>query len=185
ESWNGHLAEVVERVHHDEPASPEDGDAMCDTLHLGEAVGREEDRPAASRNLCEQCMEASLDERIEACDGLIQDEQLGVVHECLNQTELLAVTRRQLANRAVEGGLEALGELVARTPVDSAAKVGEVVEDLSPAQLRIESRLAGKEADPSADLEAPGACVEAEDLRGAGSRRNQVEEQTHRRRLAR
>ena len=68
-------------------------------------------------------MEALLDERVEARDRLVEDQQLRLVHERLDETELLAIARRELADRAVELGVEASGELVAQAPVDAAAEL--------------------------------------------------------------
>ena len=65
-------------------------------------------------------MEAALDERVEPGDRLVEDQQLGLVHERLDQPELLAVAGRQLVDRPVQLRAEALGQLVAQPPVDAA-----------------------------------------------------------------
>ena len=52
-------------------------------------------------------------ERVEAAGRLVEDEQLGPVHERLHDPDLLAVPLRELADRAVEDAVEALAELVA------------------------------------------------------------------------
>ena len=110
-------------------------------------------RPCAS-DLREQRVEALLDERIEAGDGLVEDQELGLVHERLDEAELLAVAGRELAQRPVELGVEAVDELVAHPPVDAAAELCQVVEHRRTRELRVEREVAGQEPDPAADLEA-------------------------------
>ena len=87
-------------------------------------VRGQEHRAALRGDLAEQRVEALLHQRVEPGDRLVEDQQLRLVHERLDQPELLAVARRELAHRAVELGVEALGQLVADPPVDAAAQLG-------------------------------------------------------------
>ena len=73
----------------------------------------EEDGPPLRGDLPEERVKALLDERIEPRDRLVEDQQLGLVHERLDQAELLTVTRRQLADPPVEIGVEPLCKRVA------------------------------------------------------------------------
>ena len=81
----------------------------------------QEHRPPGGRHLGEQRVEALLYQRVEAGDRLVENEQLGLVHERLDQAELLAITGRELVHRAVELGVEALSEAIAHAAVDAAA----------------------------------------------------------------
>ena len=129
-------------------------------------------------------MKALLHERIEPRDRLIQNQQLGIVHERLYEPELLAIPGRQLTDRPPEVSLEPLGERESSLAADAAADLGQVVEDLSARQLRVERELTRQKADPTADLETVGAAVEAENRSSPRSRPDQVEQEAHRRRLA-
>ena len=113
ESLHRDLAEVLQCVDDDESPLAEDGEPMGDPLHLRQGVGREEHRATLGTDLFEEGVEALLHERVEARDRLVKDQQLRLMHERLHETELLAVTGRQLAYRPVEVGVEALGECVA------------------------------------------------------------------------
>ena len=87
-------------------------------------------------------------------DRLVQDQQLGLVHERLDQAELLPVAGRQLAYGAIEIGVEALDQRVTDARIDPAPQLREVVEHGPSRQLRIQREIAGQKADPAADLEA-------------------------------
>ena len=82
-------------------------------------------------------------------------------------------------------GVEAFGERVAHRAVDTAAELGQVVQHRRAAQRRVEGEVAGQEADPPPDLQAVRPAVETEQRRRPGGRLDQVEQQPHRRRLAR
>ena len=185
QALDGDLAEVLERVDDHEPALAEDRQAVGDALDLRQGVRGQEHRAALGADLAEERVKALLHEGIQTGDRLIQDQQLGFVHEGLDQSELLSVAGRQLADRAIEIGVEALGQGVAHARVDSTAELREVVEHHPPGQLRVHRQITGQEADPSADLEAVLAHVEPEHPSRARGRPDQVQQQSHRGRLAR
>ena len=99
---------------------------MGDALDLGQRVGREEHGAALGADLAQQRVEAPLHERIEAGDRLVEDQQLRLVHERLDQAELLPVAGRELVHGPIEIGVEALHQRVAdtrgSTPPRSAAR---------------------------------------------------------------
>ena len=103
----------------------------------------QEDRAALSSDLTEQDVKALLHQRVEPSDGLIQDQQLGLVHECLNQAELLPVPRRQLSNRTIEIGIKPFRERVAHPRINPASELRKVVEHDPPGQLRIQNQIPG------------------------------------------
>jgi hypothetical protein len=110
-------------------------------------------------------MEALLHQRVETGDRLVQDQQLGVVHERLDQADLLAIAGRELANRTLKLGVKTLRERVPEAAIDTPAKFCEVVEHLSPGQLRVKREIAGEKADSGANLQALLARVEPEHRR--------------------
>ncbi len=93
--------------------SAKDRQPVGHALDLRQGVRGEEHRAALGADLAEQRVKALLHERIETGDRLVQDQQLGLVHERLDQAELLSVAGRQLADRAIEIGVEPLGQRVA------------------------------------------------------------------------
>ena len=118
-------AQVLERVDHDEPPARRIA-TRCATRSTSDSVCEERNtvRPCA-RDVAQQRVEALLDERIEPGDRLVEDQQLRLVHERLDQPELLAVAGRELADRPVELGFEALRQRVAQprsTPPRSSAR---------------------------------------------------------------
>jgi hypothetical protein len=130
-------------------------------------------------------VEALLNQRIKPRDRLVENQQLGLVHERLDEAELLAVTRRQLAYSPVEVGIEALCKLFAKPPVDTTPQVRQVVEHRRSAQHRVERELAWQEADPTSDLEAVRPTVQPKQRRRPRGRPDEVEQQPHRCRLSR
>jgi hypothetical protein len=59
-------------------------------------------------------VELLLHERVEPAGRLVEHEQLGFVHERLDQADLLLVALRQVAHRSAEVDAEAVGEAVDR-----------------------------------------------------------------------
>ena len=137
---HGDRPKVLERVDGDQAPAPQDRDAVGDPLDLRQRVRGEEDRPPLRDDLPEQRVEALLHQRVEPGDRLVEDQQLRLVHERLDQPELLAVARRELVHGAVQLRVEALRQRVADPAVDSAAQLGEEVEHRRAGQLRVAAR---------------------------------------------
>ena len=110
---DGDRPEVLERVDGDQAPAPQDRHAVGHALDLRQRVRGEEDGPALRDDLPEQRVEALLHQRVEPGDRLVEDQQLRLVHEGLDQPELLAVAGRELAHRAVQLRVEALRQRVA------------------------------------------------------------------------
>ena len=87
-------------------------DPVGEPLHLVELVGREEHGPSLGDGLADEPLELVLHQRIEAGGRLVEDQQLGPVHERQHQADLLPVALRQLPRRTIENDLEALDQLV-------------------------------------------------------------------------
>ena len=112
----GARAEVVDGVDEVEPALPDQADAIGDVLYLGEDVRGEEDRAAALGGLGDELVERLLHERVEAARRLVEDEQVGIVHERLDEPDLLPVSAGELLDPAVEVEVEPFREGVAPAP---------------------------------------------------------------------
>ena len=83
----------------------------------------EEHRPSLGGDLAHHRLELTLHQRVESCAGLVHDQHRGSVHEGLDESYLLPVAGRQIADLLRQVGIEALGELVDVVPVDAAAQV--------------------------------------------------------------
>ena len=88
--------------------------------------------------------ELLLHERVQAARGLVEHEQLGVVEERLDQADLLPVAARELARRAVEVRVEALGQLGGRPEPRDAAHGGTEAHELAAGHARVARELAGR-----------------------------------------
>ncbi len=132
-------------------------------------------RPSLRADLTEQRVKALLDERIEPRSRLVENQQLGLVHERLDQPELLPVPGGELPHLPVEIRVEALSERVAHAPVDAPAQPREIVEHRASGQLRIERQVTRQEADAPVNLDAVAPRIEPEHPRGARSRPDQIE----------
>ena len=86
----------------------------------------EEDRAAALALLGDERDGLLLHQRVQAARRLVEDQQLGLVEGGLHEADLLAVATRQLAQRAVEVRLEALGQRVRAADAAQAAQAAEI-----------------------------------------------------------
>jgi hypothetical protein len=167
---DGDVAKVLQRVDDHQPTLAQDRDPVGDALDLGEGVRGQKHGAASSAGLGEQPMETLLHERIKAGDRLVQDQQFRLMHERLNQAELLAVAGRQLTNRRVELRVETHSQRVTDAPIDPTPEVGKVVEDVRTGELWVEREIAGKETNPATDLKAVLSGVESEHRSAARGR---------------
>ena len=74
-----------------ETAVPDDPHAVADAFDLGHHVGAQEDRGATLALLLDHGEERLLHERIQTLRGFVQDQEVGPVHERLDQADLLLV----------------------------------------------------------------------------------------------
>ena len=63
-------------------------------------------------NLGDQGLELLLEERVEACRGFVEDQQLRFVHEGIHEPDLLSVARRVLLDPAIEIEVEPVERFV-------------------------------------------------------------------------
>ena len=139
---------------------------------------------AGRRGLAHEQAELVLQQRIEPARRLVEDEQLGTVHERLHEPELLAVALRELADRPVEHDTEALDERVPQPRIDRSAETGEGSELLVAREPVVQAQVAGQVADAPAGGDAVAAAVEPEHERLTFGGPNHVEQQPDRRALA-
>ena len=128
--------------------------------------------------------ELVLEERVQTGGRFVEDQQVGAVHERQHEADLLPVALGQRVDRAVQLGVEALGELVAVAAVAQAADRGEPVQVLAPGQPsgRARVRPAGsRRGGGSATLSRDGS--RPEDAHAARCRSVQTEQQSDRGRL--
>ncbi len=140
-------------------------------------------RPVVTR-LADEPEERLLDERVEARRRLVEDEQVRPVLERDDQPDLLLVALRVLLEPAARVEVERLDQLRDVGLVHAAAQVPEVGDGLRARQPVVQVELAGQVADALVDRDRVGGRLDAEDLGPPGGRPDEVEQDTHRRRLA-
>ena len=144
----------------------------------------EQNGAALVADLGQQLVEVALNERVQAGDRFVEDQQLGVVHERLDEPELLPVAGRQLPNRPVELGVEALGELGDAAGPDVAVQPREEAEHRRAGQQGVETEVPGQVADAPPQREPAAGDVVPEQPRAARCWRGEPEQQAHGRTLA-
>ena len=97
----------------DDPPVREHGDLVCGLLDLAEHVRTQQHGLPGTLRLADHLQELPLHQRIEAAGGLVEDEQLGPVHERLDQPDLLLVALRQGAHGSRQVDPESVGQLAA------------------------------------------------------------------------
>src|SRR5690606_40426420 len=123
-------------------------------------------------------------QRVEAARRLVEDQELGLVHERLEQPPLLPVALRQAADLLVEIEVESLGETFDAVPADATAEVPQVGQELACRLVPVDREVARQVSDTPSQLHALGAGIEPQhgDLAGVGA--EEVQEEAYRRRLA-
>ena len=119
------FAQALDRVDVDQPSRADDPDAVGDVLHLVERVRRDEDRSPVGRRLAQERSNLRLEQWVEAGRGLVENDEVGAVHERLDDADLLAVPFRKLADGAIEVDVESRAECVAERLVDASTQVRE------------------------------------------------------------
>ena len=96
-------------------------------------MGAEEHGLTIVLRFADEVEELMLHQWIEAAGGLIENQQLGLVHEGLDQSEFLTISLRQIAYGPVEVEIQALGERFHRAGCDGAADALEMIQHRLPA----------------------------------------------------
>ena len=95
--------EVVQPAHALQLAAVENRDAVADALHIREVVRAEEHRLPALAQLEDDVAHLALGNRVEAGSGLVQQKNLGVVHERLSNAHALEHAAGVFAQAAPPG----------------------------------------------------------------------------------
>lgn len=105
------LAQALDGVGANQPAVFDDPDPVRHPLDLVELMGGEEHRPPGCGRLAQQMLELVLHQWVEPRGRLVEDEQLGFVHQCEHDADFLTVALRELRDLAVERQPEPLSEV--------------------------------------------------------------------------
>ena len=181
----GQLADRLDAVDLDQAALADDRDAVAGPIDLVDDVRREEDRPALGPRLADELEEGLLDERVQTRGRLVEDQQVRSVLERDDQPDLLLVALRVLLEPPARIEVEPLDQLGDVPGVDAAAQVREVLDRVGAGQPVVQVELAGQVADAAVDRDRVDGRLDAEDLGPPGGRADEVEQDPHRRRLAR
>jgi len=178
------VEQVGDRLRRNQPAVAEDADAVTDPPHLAQDVRGEEYRLPGLRLVAHELVESPLHQWVEPRGRLVEDGEIGVVHERLDQPELLDVARGVLAYLPVERRVEAVEQLRAALV---ALELGVEVEYLPARDLLVERGVRRQVADAPLRVHerALVAHVRAEHRRGARRRRLQPQQRPDGRRLPR
>ncbi len=103
----------------DEEPFANDRDVITEVLDLVQHVRRQEHGAALGGDLTDELLELVLDERVEPRSRLVQDQELGLMHERLDERDLLSVPSRELADRTVDLHTEPCDEAVEHACVDA------------------------------------------------------------------
>jgi len=155
------VLELVHAADAHEASLTDDADPRARLLDLAQHVRRQEYRAPLVTRVHDHRVELLLVERVQAAGRLVEDEHSRAVHESLDQHHLPLVAGRVLPELAARVEVEPIDEPLQVCPVDAPPKIGEVLDDLSAGQVRIQRRFAGDVADAPLDLYRLVPAVEA------------------------
>src|SRR5258708_21842034 len=101
-------AKVVQASHPHQLAVSKNSHRVADVLDFGQDVRGEEHRSAAIARLSKQLVELLLIQRVETIGPLVEDQNVGLVHERGQDAELSLVAARVFTEPPVEGAVESL-----------------------------------------------------------------------------
>src|SRR5882724_4150530 len=168
----------------------DEGDLVAELVRLAHVVGRQHDGdPLLAPEPGDVRADAHRHVRVEAERRLVEEEELGVVHERLRERDPLLEPGRQIAvrNPAVWPELAYLDEPVDARPERAAAQAVEPPvegDDLADPQAPEERRPAARHVEPASQQGRVADDVVAEHRDGAAIGREQGGENREQRRLA-
>jgi hypothetical protein len=112
-------------------------------------VRRHEHRLARGLRLGDQLEKGLLEQGIEPARRLVEDEELRLVHERLDQADLLPIAPGQAADARAQVELEPIRELLDACLRDATAEMPEVGEQLRARLPIVDHEVAGEVADPA------------------------------------
>ena len=176
--------ERFDRLDGDELAVADDPDPVGALLDLAQDVRRHEHGLPGRSRLGDELEEPLLDDRVQAARRLVEDEELGLVHERLHDADLLPIALGQLADPRRHVEVEATGQCLDPVGGNAAAQVAEVGQQLATGLAAGDGEVAGQVADPPAQRGAALSGRFAEQRRHATRRADQVEQDPDRGGLA-
>ena len=154
-------SKIADILHIDQSSVVDDPDPVARSLHLRQDVGRQEDRPAASRRLQHEVVEFPLDDGVETLRGFVQDQQVRLMHQSLDQSELLDVPVGERGDPRFEVACEAIRQTVEGRRAESAER-GEELEISAARHPPIGAEVTGQVADAAMDLEDVTVGIQSE-----------------------
>ena len=121
-----------------------DGDALSQSLDLADDVRRKKDRGPIGLSFTQQAINLLLHEGIETAGGLVQQQQIGTVHQCLQDPHLDLVPFRQVSDRDLQIEIEPRGEPTHVCPVRAVpAQRIQIAQLLLRCQVVVQDQLPG------------------------------------------
>src|SRR5438128_4774655 len=158
------VSELIQLRDTHQLAVADNPNSVADVLDLGQDVRRKKNRRAIIAGFAQKQVELLLVQRVEATGGLVEDQQVGPVHEREHDRELLLVAARVLAKTPAEVELESLGEGMHLPRVDAAAHTAQIGNHLAAAEAAELRHVPGQVADPALDFDRIADAVHAEDV---------------------
>src|SRR5262245_50126805 len=92
------LLERIDFATHHQLALAQDGNRVCDGLHIGQDMRREEDRLARRRRICHQhVQEGAARDRVQTRGGFIEDQEVWIAPQRQAERELSTHSLREAA----------------------------------------------------------------------------------------
>ena len=104
----GASAQLCDPLNRRDPPLTDDRDAITHPLHLVEVVRGEKDGPSTAAELDDDSEELLLHQRIKPGGRFVEHQQLRVVEQRLDQSDLLTVAPGEIPDPAVQIRLESL-----------------------------------------------------------------------------
>ena len=169
----------------DDAAVAQDRDLVGGLLDLAEHVGTEEDGLPVGLGLADHGKEFLLDEGVQPARRFVQHQQFGIMHEGLDEPQLLLVALGELAGVPAQVQAQPFGQGIDPAGPDGSADGRVVRQQLAAGDPPLQEQFAGQIADPAAQRGAGGPGVLAEHRRRSGGGPDDVQQAPHDGRLAR
>lgn len=174
------MPQLLEATECNDPAVADNPDPVADLLRYLHDMGGEEDRLSRLAAGAHGLLQTEGGSGVQADDGLVENENLGVVQQSGNDREFLphavAVSRDHLAEGL--GHFKGLRQLVDSSPFlfAQAPDVGDEAQKAGAAHFLVEDRLVGHVADYALGLESIPAHVHSLDANGSRVRLQEADE---------
>ena len=167
EGGAGHVAQLRERSRLDDPTLADDGEPIGQRLHLREDVAGEQHRAPGGLDLGDRLLEDHLHQRVQSGGRLVQQQQVHLGGERRDQCHLLSIALGVGAGLLGGVEVEALAQLVALAPVQSAAQARQQVDRLTAGESGPQLHIAGNIGQPTVQGHRVAPRVPAQQAHGA------------------